>query len=624
MASVPAGINLSCVNLTQVLEGLGHPERSLRVIQVGGTNGKGSVCACLTSILRAAGFTVGTFNSPHLLDPRDSIAINYTPISSEDWSRLQTRITEAELSLSSSSAPVRLTHFERLTCTAILWFAERQIDFAILEVGVGGRRDATSVCRDSVLVSVLTSIGLDHVGLIGNSLGEIAHEKSGIFVPGRVVIVADQSYPAVLEVLEREIRTIQPGLALLVRPAHRVSELTGDTTDPANIIEDHPPSPPTGNCRYVLRWADQVQLVGPSPSTGPPSSRQRHHHHHHSPPSASPPHSGSRSPPLAMSGAASPVSVASSLSLGSVPPLPLTLNLATTSASSTTPRPDLYFDSPLLGSFQLANFAAAIHAVDALRRVYHMAIPDEAIQTGMAQCHWPGRLETRPFPGGFAPEVEMLIDGAHNMDSAMALSLFVDEEWRPLCASILRRSGSTAASSPASPALQPHPPSISNIVADIIATATTTTTTTSTPPLDINTTSPSPSTADLTVSAFPVTWIYASSEGKAALDIIKQLVRPGDRLLIVPFTQPQGMPWVRCMEPGALAEEVRQTLPLANTSALESVLPCLSLPDALQLIRNTRWYESSGIVLCGSLYLVSDFYRLCVRPADSESLFTTL
>ncbi|RKP39262.1 Mur ligase [Dimargaris cristalligena] len=452
MASVPAGINLSCVNLTQVLEGLGHPERSLRVIQVGGTNGKGSVCACLTSILRAAGFTVGTFNSPHLLDPRDSIAINYTPISSEDWSRLQTRITEAELSLSSSSAPVRLTHFERLTCTAILWFAERQIDFAILEVGVGGRRDATSVCRDSVLVSVLTSIGLDHVGLIGNSLGEIAHEKSGIFVPGRVVIVADH-----------------------------------------------------------------------------------------------------RSPPLAMSGAASPVSVASSLSLGSVPPLPLTLNLATTSASSTTPRPDLYFDSPLLGSFQLANFAAAIHAVDALRRVYHMAIPDEAIQTGMAQCHWPGRLETRPFPGGFAPEVEMLIDGAHNMDSAMALSLFVDEEWRPLCASILRR-----------------------------------------------------------------------SEGKAALDIIKQLVRPGDRLLIVPFTQPQGMPWVRCMEPGALAEEVRQTLPLANTSALESVLPCLSLPDALQLIRNTRWYESSGIVLCGSLYLVSDFYRLCVRPADSESLFTTL
>ncbi|KAJ1971574.1 hypothetical protein H4R34_005697, partial [Dimargaris verticillata] len=301
------GIHLSCERLNRVLEAFGHPEQRLKVVRVGGTNGKGSVCACLAAILHEAHYKVGTFNSPHLLEPRDSIAINGVPVDSASWAQLHKDIDTAE-----SLHITPLTNFERLTLCALVWFDRQQVDLAILEVGVGGRRDATSVCQRSALVSVLTSIGLDHVGLIGDTLTEIAEEKSGIINPGGVTIVAEQPYPEIVAVLKNAVDAMQPQEALLVAPARRLTMLTDATTKDA--IEDSPEILVSGN-QYELDWSQRTDLRQPL------SPRQQ------SPPSP-------------------------------------------TTEARTPTRPPLVFRSPLLGSFQLANFAAALHAVDALRRVY--------------------------------------------------------------------------------------------------------------------------------------------------------------------------------------------------------------------------------------------------------------
>ncbi|KAJ1922048.1 folylpolyglutamate synthase [Tieghemiomyces parasiticus] len=522
MASLPTGINMSCVNLLAVLDQLDHPERQLRVIQVGGTNGKGSVCACLASILRQADYKVGTFNSPHLMDPRDSIAVNGESIPIEAWNRIQQDGLAAE-----RTAGVTLTSFERLTLTAILWFTESAVALAILEVGMGGTRDATTVCRESVLVSILTAVGLDHVGLIGNNLEEIAIEKSGIFVPGRAVIIAQQTYPEVVEALRHQAQSIHPLCADLVLPAATLSPpLAGKDA----VITDHP-SPPTRPPRYAIRWDARVSLLDSTPTATPQSTAASE------PPSRRP-----------------------------------------SSVRRTHTTTQLEFDSPLLGSFQMANFAAAVHAVDVLRHVYpEFPVSDAAIRAGMRNVSWPGRLETKPFPGTATHPVDILVDGAHNMDAAKALSLFVDEEWRPLNASILRRS---APSSPVS---------------------------------------------DLAAPVFPVTWIYACSEGKDPIAILKILLRPHDRLLLVPFTPPQGMPWVSCIPPTTLRETIAAqprppTIALDTPVALENVIACPTLAHAIGLIQETHWYESSALVLCGSLYLVSDYYREFVPalPADAQ------
>ncbi|KAJ1969684.1 folylpolyglutamate synthase, partial [Dispira parvispora] len=216
MSSPPAGINLSCANLHQTLAVLDHPEKRLKVIQVAGTNGKGSVCACIASVLRHAGYKVGRFTSPHLVEPRDSIVVNDAVIPSTVWDDLQRRGEEAQ-----RDAQVLLTSFEKLTLCAILWFDQEQVDWAVLEVGVGGARDATSVCAASTLVSVLTAVALDHVGLIGSTLDEIAEEKCGIFRPRKAVVVGEQRYPEVVSVVRQTVQRVRPDVAYSVLPVAR-------------------------------------------------------------------------------------------------------------------------------------------------------------------------------------------------------------------------------------------------------------------------------------------------------------------------------------------------------------------------------------------------------------------
>ncbi|KST68184.1 bifunctional folylpolyglutamate synthase/dihydrofolate synthase [Mastigocoleus testarum] len=174
------GVNLGLERILQLLKNLGNPHKSVPVIHVAGTNGKGSVCAYLSSILTAAGYRTGRYTSPHLIDWTERICFNEQPISSEELQQVllevKTAITTREANNSDTSSP---TQFEVLTAAAWLYFAKKQVDVAVVEVGLGGRLDATNVCEEP-LVTIITSISFDHVQVLGPTISDIAREKAGI------------------------------------------------------------------------------------------------------------------------------------------------------------------------------------------------------------------------------------------------------------------------------------------------------------------------------------------------------------------------------------------------------------------------------------------------------------
>ena len=161
----------------ELLARLNCPERGMRVIHIAGTNGKGSTAAFVSSILQAAGFCVGQFTSPHLVDFTERIQVNGRQISREDAARLGQQLLDLPMEL-------ECTMFDLCLGMALLYFRERRCDFVVLETGLGGRLDSTSGLSQVPLVSVVTNIGLDHVQILGDTLEEIAAEKAGIFKPG--------------------------------------------------------------------------------------------------------------------------------------------------------------------------------------------------------------------------------------------------------------------------------------------------------------------------------------------------------------------------------------------------------------------------------------------------------
>ena len=168
-----------------LLAALGHPERRWAAIHVAGTKGKGSTCAILASILRAAGVRVGLYTSPHLVHLSERIQTDGHPVTP---AMLAEAVAAIQPSVAQLSSPP--TYFEVLTAMAFWIFARTEIELAVLEVGVGGRLDATNVVDP--LVSVITPVSLDHTDLLGSTLTDIAGEKAGIIKPGRPVVVAPQ------------------------------------------------------------------------------------------------------------------------------------------------------------------------------------------------------------------------------------------------------------------------------------------------------------------------------------------------------------------------------------------------------------------------------------------------
>lgn len=172
-------IKLGLDSMNRFLERLGNPHRDLQCIHVGGTNGKGSVGATLCSILTAAGYQTGFYTSPHLSSVRERFRIGDSYISKEDFARL---ISKIQAVLDGG----QITYFECTTTLALLWFAEQKVDCAILEVGMGGRLDATNVVTP--LLSLITNVSMDHEQYLGTTLTEVSTEKAGIIKQGIPVV----------------------------------------------------------------------------------------------------------------------------------------------------------------------------------------------------------------------------------------------------------------------------------------------------------------------------------------------------------------------------------------------------------------------------------------------------
>jgi dihydrofolate synthase/folylpolyglutamate synthase len=188
------GIRLGLEVMNQLMAALNHPEQAWRSIHITGTNGKGSTASFLESSVRQTSLKVGLYTSPHLYRFNERVRVNGQPITDADLIRLVERIRQVV-----ETNKLTVTFFEFTTALAFLYFAEQQVDLAIIEVGMGGSLDATNVITP--LISVITNVGLDHVPIIGTSKQEIARNKAGIIKRGGIVVTAEKN-PELLEVFQ--------------------------------------------------------------------------------------------------------------------------------------------------------------------------------------------------------------------------------------------------------------------------------------------------------------------------------------------------------------------------------------------------------------------------------------
>ncbi|MBC6419667.1 MAG: bifunctional folylpolyglutamate synthase/dihydrofolate synthase [Prochloron sp. SP5CPC1] len=308
------GVHLGLERILELLEYLENPHHRVPILHVGGTNGKVSVCAYLSSILTAAGYKVGRYTSPHLVDWNERICINGEPIPS---STLETILAEITAVIPSDRESP--TQFEVITAAAYLYFARCEVDLAVMEVGLGGRLDATNV-SDRPLVTIITSLSRDHWQRLGSTLRDIAREKAGILKPGCNAVLGLLP-PAAKEVV-----------------AARIQEL---------------------NCPAI--WVKEPAKL--LPKEGRWIVTQRHNYAEYE---------------------------------GIVYPL------------------------PLLGDVQRINSAIAIAAIKVLQQL-GWEIPEVAIEKGMSQTTWNGRLQWTSWQNH-----QILLDGAHNPAAAQALRCYID------------------------------------------------------------------------------------------------------------------------------------------------------------------------------------------------------
>lgn len=201
------GMKPGLETMQRLLEKLDHPEQGMAAIHIAGTNGKGSVAALCESVLRAAGYAVGRYTSPHLLRVNERFLVRGEPATD---AMLQRAADDVDCVVHAcETAGDEVTYFEYLTALAFVLYRNEQIKLVVLETGLGGRLDATNVCLP--LVSVITRIGLDHCDWLGDTLDKIAAEKAGIIKPGRPVIVApmpEEARAVIAAVAARQAATL--------------------------------------------------------------------------------------------------------------------------------------------------------------------------------------------------------------------------------------------------------------------------------------------------------------------------------------------------------------------------------------------------------------------------------
>jgi len=254
-------------NISTLAAALGNPHRAAPCVHIAGTNGKGSTAAMLESILRASGLRTGLYTSPHLVRINERIRIGGEDISDEEfasaWTRVQATI---ESLLAEGKLAAHPTYFECITALAFVAFAERGINFAVFETGLGGRLDATNVVLPEV--SVITSIDFDHEDYLGHSIEEIASEKAGIIKPG-VPVVTTAARPEAREVIARRAQELNSRL-VEIDEAWRIEDVRSDagcyravaiSTESGKKISIAPPLAGRFQVRNALAAVTAAQLL---------------------------------------------------------------------------------------------------------------------------------------------------------------------------------------------------------------------------------------------------------------------------------------------------------------------------------------------------------------------------
>ncbi len=235
------GVNLGLSRIQTLLAALGSPHLAVPTIHVAGTNGKGSVCAYLSTILTTAGYQVGRYTSPHLVDWNERICINNQPISTDRAVDLLNQVITAI----DPTTPTP-TQFEIVTAAMWLHFAQSKVDIAVIEVGLGGRLDATNVC-DSPLATIIVSIALEHWQQLGDTITKITGEKAGILKP---------NCPAIIGILPTEaIAVVAAQIAALNCPTTWVK--------PAVVTQSARSTPKTSSHLNSLPWVEFAGIAYP-------------------------------------------------------------------------------------------------------------------------------------------------------------------------------------------------------------------------------------------------------------------------------------------------------------------------------------------------------------------------
>ena len=262
LANTPSN-KFDLAHMRVLLAAMDHPERTFPSVLIAGTNGKGSTAATLASILRTSGLKTGLYTSPHLMRINERIRVNGAEIGDDDFAGLHSEVDRvAEKLVTQGELPWHPSFFEMMTAIAFAHFARERVQIVVLEVGMGGRLDATNVVEP--LVSVIADISLDHQKFLGNTVGEIAREKVGIIRPGGVVVTLPQQPEAndvigntILDLGARGVSAVQyvppvsPGSAdyLVAR---------GEKPLTAKHAEDDAKDAEKGNPEFFYRYPLQV------------------------------------------------------------------------------------------------------------------------------------------------------------------------------------------------------------------------------------------------------------------------------------------------------------------------------------------------------------------------------
>ena len=200
------GIKLGLERIKKILKLIGNPEKKLKAVHIAGTNGKGSTAAMVAAVLLEAGHKTALYTSPHLISFNERIQIDGKMISD---SELETRV--AELKKLKEEKGIELTYFEFVTALAFQYFADKEVDYAVIETGMGGALDATNVCKPAV--SIITNVALEHMKYLGKTAGEIAREKAGVIKKGIPLITAE-SDPEVMLLFKQKCNELNSEMHL--------------------------------------------------------------------------------------------------------------------------------------------------------------------------------------------------------------------------------------------------------------------------------------------------------------------------------------------------------------------------------------------------------------------------